>query len=131
MRLETLPLVLGVLIGLAGAGLILDGWVPDEAVRSERRRRPRRGRDRVGEALVGFGLLAIAAALMGRDTWRYTTVAALAGTVLLLWGAQRNSRYLRDVFVGPDRARPARGPGAPALPTVDRADHREEARITS
>jgi hypothetical protein len=103
MRLETLPLILGVLIGLIGIGLILDAWAPDNMiVPTERRRRPRRERDRWGEALVGLGVVAMAAAFIGRDTWRYSIVTVIAGAVLLLWGTKRNGGYLRDVFAKSD-----------------------------
>jgi hypothetical protein len=100
MRLETFPLVLGVLFGVIGLALILDAWLKDDIiVPAERRRRPRRERNRFGEALVGLGVLAMAAAFVGRDTWRYSTVIVIAGTVLLLWGIKRNAGYLREIFV--------------------------------
>ena len=99
MRLETVPLILGALIGLVGIGLILDAWLKDEIIiRKERRRRPRRERDRLGEALVGFGVLAMAAAFMGRDSWRYSTIAVIVGAVLLLWGAKRSAAYMRGAL---------------------------------
>jgi hypothetical protein len=107
MRLETLPLILGGLLGLVGLALVFDAWVADETVvPAERRKRPRRERNRFGEALVGLGVIAVAAAFIGRDTWRYTTVAVIAGAVLLLWGIQRNGAYLREVFVRADRPKP-------------------------
>lgn len=99
MRLETIPLILGVLIGLVGIGLILDAWLKDDIIiKKERRRRPRRERDRLGEALVGFGVLAMAAAFMGRDSWRYSTIAVIVGSVLLLWGAKRSAAYMRGAL---------------------------------
>jgi hypothetical protein len=98
MRLETLPLIAGVLIGLVGLGLILDAWLADDIVKLERRKRPRRERHRAGEALVGFGVLAMAAAFLGRDAWRYSTLAVIAGAVMLLWGARLNASYLRGSF---------------------------------
>lgn len=97
MRLETFPLILGALVGLVGLLLIVDAMTSDSRVREERRRKPRRERDRWGEALVGLGALAMAAAFVGRDTWRYSTVAVIAGSFLLLWGAKRNSAYIRGV----------------------------------
>lgn len=101
MRMETLPLVLGGLVGLIGLLLVLDAWLPDEIVVSrERRRRPRMPRDRRGEAMVGLGIIAMAAAFVGRDTWRYSVVAVMAGAVLLLWGAKRSAAYLRGAFQG-------------------------------
>ena len=99
MRLETIPLILGGLIGLVGLALLFDAWVADDVlVTSERRQRPRRERNRFGEALVGLGVIAMAVAFIGRDTWRYSTVAVIAGAILLLWGAQRNAAYLREGF---------------------------------
>jgi hypothetical protein len=98
MRIETFPLVLGVLFGLIGLALVLDAWLKDDILPVERRRRPRRERNRFGEALVGLGVLAMAAAFIGRDSWRYSTVIVIAGSVLLLWGIKRNSGYLREIF---------------------------------
>lgn len=110
MRLELLPLILGVVIGLIGFGLVLDAWVADDiVVPSERRRRPRRERDRWGEALVGLGIMAMGAAFIGRDTWRYSTVTVIAGAVLLLWGTKRNGGYLRGVFARSDVPKIAEG----------------------
>jgi hypothetical protein len=107
MRLEMLPLILGVLIGLIGLALMFDAWAPDNiVVPNERRRRPRRERDKFGESLVGLGVLAMAAAFIGRDTWRYSTVTVIAGSALLLLGVWRNSGYLREVFVRSDRKKP-------------------------
>ena len=106
MRLETIPLVIGALIGLIGIFLIIDAWAPDDLVSPERRQRPRRERDRFGEALVGLGVIAMAAAFIGRDTWRYSIVTVIAGSVLLLWGAKRNAQYLRGTFARGDRPKP-------------------------
>jgi hypothetical protein len=104
MRLETIPLVLGILLGLIGLALVFDAWAPDNiVVPEERRRRQRRDRDRFGETLVGFGVLAMAAAFVGRDTWRYSTITVISGAVLLLFGVLRNGRYIREVFVRSDR----------------------------
>jgi len=104
MRLETFPLLVGAFIGLIGIGLIFDAWAPDDIVVSpERRQRPRHDRDRWGEALVGLGVLAMAAAFIGRDTWRYSTITVIAGAVLLLWGIKRNGSYLRGAFIRGDR----------------------------
>ena len=104
MRLETVPLVVGALLGLIGLALVFDAWAPDNiVVKEERRRRMRRERDRFGEALVGFGVIAMAAAFIGRDTWRYATVSVIAGAVLLLWGSLKNGAYIREVFARGDR----------------------------
>lgn len=109
--METIPLVLGVLLGLVGLGLVFDAWAPDEfSVRKERRRRVRRERDRPGEALVGVGVIAMAAAFLGRDSWRYSTVAVIVGVVALLWGVKRSSAYIKGVFVRSDRPKIMEGP---------------------
>lgn len=109
MRLETLPLLLGVLLGLVGIALVLDAWTPDAIVAPERRRRMRNPRDRFGEALVGLGVIAMAAAFVGRDTWRYSVVAVIVGAVLLLWGVRRSAGYLRGAFTRSDVPPPAEG----------------------
>jgi hypothetical protein len=98
MRLELIPLIAAALVGLIGLGLIFDAWTPDEIiVKNERRRRPRVERSRGGEALIGLGVLCMAAAFAGRDTWRYSVIAVITGTVLLLLGAFGNRRYLGAV----------------------------------
>jgi Na+/H+ antiporter NhaD/arsenite permease-like protein len=95
MRLETFPIIVGILAALIGLGLVFDAWTPDDIiVRRERRRRPRIERSRGGETAIGLGVLCMAAAFLGRDTWRYSVVAVIAGTVLLLLGAIGNRRYL-------------------------------------
>lgn len=95
MRLEIIPLIVGVLVALVGLGLMFDAWTPDEIiVKRERRRRPRIERSRGGETSIGLGILCMGAAFMGRDSWRYSVVAVIAGAVLLLFGVIRNRRYL-------------------------------------
>jgi hypothetical protein len=95
MRIELVPIIVGVVVGLIGVGLLFDAWTPDEfIVRRDRRRSPRTERDRGGEGAVGIGVLCMAAAFIGRDTWRYSVVSVIAGTVLLLYGALRNRHYL-------------------------------------
>ena len=99
MRIEFLPLVIGVAVALIGLALIFDAWTPDDiVVKRERRRRPRIERNRGGEAAIGLGMLGMAAAFLGRDTWKYSVVAVIVGTVLLLYGALRNRRYLGEVI---------------------------------
>ncbi len=97
MRLEIVPLIVGALMALVGLGLMFDAWTPDEIlVKRERRRRPRTERSRGGEAWIGFGTLAMAAAFIGRDTWRYSVVAVIAGSAMLLLGAFMNRRYFGE-----------------------------------
>lgn len=99
MRLEQIPVFIGVVVAILGLGVVLDAQLPDGFSPSrERRRRERTERHRGGETVVGLGILAIATALIGRDTWRFGTIAILAGSVLLATGAWLNRRYLREAF---------------------------------
>jgi hypothetical protein len=109
MRVELVPLIIGVFVGLVGLGLVFDAWTPDEIiVRKERRRRPRIERSRGGESAIGFGVLCMGAAFLGRDTWRYSVVAVIAGTLLLLVGVIKNRHYLGQAITnrGALRRRP-------------------------
>jgi hypothetical protein len=108
VRIETLPLILGILVALLGIGIVADAWTPDTTSNSrERRRSPRIERHRSGEALIGLGVLALGAAFIGRDSWRYSVLVVIIGAVFLLVGALLNGRYVRELFVnrGPLRRR--------------------------
>jgi hypothetical protein len=97
MRIELIPIILGGIAGLIGLGLIFDAWTTDHIIiKRERRRRPRLERSRGGEAAVGFGVLCMAAAFIGRDTWPYSVVAVIAGALLLVWGLVLNWHFLGD-----------------------------------
>jgi len=99
MRIELVPLILAGLFGLIGLGLIVDAWTPDEiVVKRERRRRARLERSRGGEAAIGLGILCMAAAFAGRDTWRYSVVAVIAGSIFMLFGAMLNARFLGQMI---------------------------------
>lgn len=100
MRLEQVPLFIGVIVAILGLGLVLDAQLPEGFSQSrERRRRERTERNRPGETLMGLGVMAMAAALIGSDEWRFGTVAVLAGVVLLGTGAWLNRDYLRELFL--------------------------------
>ena len=93
--LELIPLIVGALVGLIGLGLLFDAWTPDDiVVRRDRRRKPRIERSRKGEAMIGLGVLCMAAAFLGRDTWSYSVLAVIAGSLLMLFGAIANRHYL-------------------------------------
>lgn len=134
MKIETIPLILGALIALMGLGLVLDARLPDRAPGgSERRRRARRERSRGGELMIGLGVMAMGAAVAGRDTWRYSILATLAGVLLVLIGAWVNRAYLRDLVAnrGASRRRDeaVQGMPAPGAPdSTDRADKRPRVR---
>jgi hypothetical protein len=111
VRVETIPLILGILVALVGLGLLADAWLPEELPRfRERRRRPRTERHLGGEAAIGLGVLCMAAALIGRDTWAYGTVAIIVGTLMLALGAWLNRQYLRDKLVNRGALRRGEGP---------------------
>ena len=108
MRIETFPLIIGVLVAMLGIGIMFDAWTSDPTVaEQERRRRPRIERHRNGEAMIGLGVLALAAALIGRDSWRYSTLVVIIGALFLIVGAGLNAHYIRELFVnrGPLRRR--------------------------
>ena len=114
MRLEQIPLIVGVFVAIVGLGMLLDAQLPDGVVPSrERRRRARAERHRGGQTLVGLGILAMAAALIGRDTWRFGTLSVLAGVVLLGVGGWLNREYLRQLFAFRGAARRGEKRSAP------------------
>jgi hypothetical protein len=114
VTLELIPVVFGVLIGLAGIGLIADGYLPDSAPRlAERRRRARTERHRGGEMAIGAGLVALGAALVGRDVWRFGTLAVIIGVALVVIGVGLNGAYLREVLTFRGAARRGRSADRP------------------
>ena len=99
MSIELVPLILGGLVGLLGLALLFDAWTPDDIiVKRERRRRPRVERSRSGEASIGIGVICMGAAFIGRDTWSYSVVAVIVGTLFLLIGAIGNRRYFAQAI---------------------------------
>lgn len=106
MRIELVPVVLGMIVLLLAGGILADAWgSPERGPMRERRRRMRATIDRRGETLVGIGFVLVGAALVGRDHWRYETASVLLGTLLILLGAAFNRRYIREaiLFRGPAR----------------------------
>ena len=100
MRLEQLPIILGVLVALIGLTIALDAWqAGGVAPLRERRRRTRAVPQKAGQTLVALGTLCMAAALIGRDTWRWGTISVLAGSGLLIIGAIMNRQYLKEVLL--------------------------------
>src|SRR5690242_3266222 len=99
MRLEDFPVLLGVIVAVAGAIVVADAWTPDatDQLPFERRRRERPERHRVGEGIFGGGLILIAIALMGGDAWAYTTLTIGIAIVLVVVGTALNLRYFRGL----------------------------------
>lgn len=115
MRLELIPLIIGILVALGGLALVADSRLADSEVRTEeRRRRARTERDRLGEASIGIGIAALGAALIGRDAWAYGNIAVIAGVACLAFGAIRNWRYLRELLFFRGAARRGRAADRPA-----------------
>jgi hypothetical protein len=100
MRLEQIPIVLGVLVALIGALLAYDSFRPG-TLRPfrERRRRVRSPVNRIGQVLIAGGMLCMSAALAGRDTWRWGTLSVIFGAVLLLSGGLMNRTYLKEMLL--------------------------------
>ena len=102
MRLETFPLILGILVALAGLAIVVDALMPERArVLAERRRRARPERRRGGQLMLGVGILLLAVALIGRDAWRYTTLTILVALIAMGIGTALNLKYVRGLTLGP------------------------------
>ncbi len=100
MRLEYIPVVLGVLILIVAGGIIYDAVSP-EARRPfrERRRRQRAEIDTAGEWLVGLGVACLGISMIGNEVWRWTTIVVISGIVLIVLGALLNRAYLRETLL--------------------------------
>lgn len=99
MRIEYLPIIFGVIVGLLGIGLVADAWLPDRepaAQLHERRRRLRAERSRGGEAAVGLAIVVLGIALIGRDQWSWTPWIVGLAVALLALGGLLNRRYFRQ-----------------------------------
>lgn len=110
MTMEQVPILLGVLMALIGLTILLDAWqTGGMAPLRERRRRTRTVPHKAGQSFVALGTLCMAAALMGRDTWRWGTISVLAGILLLLTGVIMNRAYLKEVLLFRGAARRGQG----------------------
>jgi len=110
MKLEQLPVLLGLLMAIAGLTILLDAWqAGGVAPLRERRRRTRTVPHKAGQSLVALGTLCMGAALIGRDTWRWGTISVLAGILFVLIGAIMNRAYLKEVLLFRGAARRGEG----------------------
>ncbi len=99
MRLEYIPTVLGVVFVLVAAFILYDAFSPGGAPPLRERRRRQRAEINVpGQVMAGLGTACLSAALFGGETWRWTTVAVIAGTVLIILGAIFNRAHLREML---------------------------------
>ena len=103
MRLEHLPILLGLLFVAAGLAILADALLREEPrTGGDRRKRVRAPRHRGGQAAIGVGTLFVAAALFGRDAWRYGTIAVLFGVVAMGIGVWLNWEYIKAFMLGPE-----------------------------
>lgn len=104
MRIEVLPVLIGIVAVAIGLALIADAVIPDGTFISvERRRGDRAPRNQIGEGLLGAAIVALGAALIGRDSWPYTTLSVLLAVLLGAAGVAMNWRYLHAMAVAPQR----------------------------
>jgi len=109
MRVETVPLILGIIAFLIAAAIIADAIVADtSSIFSERRSRTRPERSKAGQIIFGTGMLCVAAVLIGGDRWRFTTLAIAVAVVLVVIGVGLNVRYIRGSLLGPVLGKSAR-----------------------
>jgi len=119
MRIELIPIVFGALLALAGLLLAADAILPEGAFLSEeRRRRHRSERNRAGEFSIAIGLFAMAAALIGRDTWQYSTVVVIVGIIALAVGSVLNLGFLKEYLFHRGASRRGAPTGPPKPPRV-------------
>lgn len=109
MKVETVPLLLGIIVFLIAAAIIADAIVADDSsILGERRSRSRPERSKPGQIVFGAGMVCVAAALIGRDQWRFTTLAIAVAVVLVVIGVGLNVRYIRGSLLGPVLGRSAK-----------------------
>ena len=117
MKLEQIPIVLGVVVLLVALAIGYDAFSPEERRPfKERRRRRRADLNRGGELLVALGTASMGAALIGRDSWRWGNIAVFAGVALLIAGTSLNRQFLKELLLFRGASRRATGDEAPPPP---------------
>lgn len=117
MKLEQIPIVIGVIVLLVALAIGYDAFSPEERRPfRERRRRRRADLNRVGELLVALGTASMGVALIGRDSWRWGNIAVFAGVALLVAGTSLNRQFLKELLLFRGASRRATGDEAPPLP---------------
>jgi hypothetical protein len=100
VKLEQFPIVIGVLVFLIALAIAYDSMSPEERRPfRERRRRQRAELNRTGELFVALGTACVAAALIGRDNWRWGNIAVFTAVALLVVGATFNRQLLRELLL--------------------------------
>lgn len=100
MKLEQFPIILGILVLLVALAIAYDSMSPEERRPfRERRRRQRADLNRTGEMFVALGTACVAAALIGRDDWRWGNIAVFTAVALLIVGAAFNRQFLRELLL--------------------------------
>ncbi|HSJ63328.1 MAG TPA: hypothetical protein VK922_05395, partial [Gemmatimonadaceae bacterium] len=104
MRIELLPVLLGILAVVMGGALVLDAVIKDGTfIPVERRRSQRPPRSQLGEGLLGGAIIFLGASLIGGDQWPYTTLSVVLAVVLGAAGVILNWRYLSEMAIAPKR----------------------------
>ena len=120
MKLEQFPIVFGILVLLIAIAIAYDSMSPEERRPfRERRRRQRAELNRTGEMFVALGTASVAAALVGRDSWRWGNIAIFTAVALLIVGAAFNHNFLREMLLFRGASRRAAPDEAP--PTIGEA----------
>lgn len=100
MKLEQIPIVFGILVFLIAVAIAYDSMSPEERRPfRERRRRQRAELNRTGELFVALGTACVAAALVGRDNWRWGNIAVFTAVALLIVGGALNREFLREMLL--------------------------------
>lgn len=100
MKLEQFPIIIGILVLLIALAIGYDSMSPEEhRPFRERRRRQRADLNRTGEMFVALGTACVAAALIGRDNWRWGNIAVFTAVALLIVGAVFNRQFLRELLL--------------------------------
>jgi hypothetical protein len=120
VKLEQFPILLGIVVLLIALWIGYDSISPEQRRPfRERRRRKRADLNRGGEMLVALGTASMAAALIGRDSWRWGTIAVFVGVALLIVGASLNRPFLRELLLFRGATRRATANDAPPPPHDD------------